>query len=532
QPSRVLYQKVERSPSEQSVIFSLSSKEIANFWWFQLFTEQQNETLYLKEIEFSNILKADAFDIKNSLYVYEDMCPNEIESLNGQHYFIFHEGECGLVVVNSEMFLNSRPIGLQLILRLSLCTVLLLLVAFLYKQSSTQRILLVSVAFFIACFPLKMEWSNWTLGVMGLVALVTFIIDRERTFRWRPIYWLPVAIYALYLAGCLYAGHKADAYRELDASISLIIFPIVFSIVCLTKDNILLLLRFFIRAAMVFCVFGLLSFAAIVPEFGLNILLDGKLYSPLLLMWPAYPHPSVAAMVLVMAVPVAMYLHRIKGISMVEMLLCLCCVMIFSMLTGARVAMIAVPMVIVLGVGVYCKIKPVFKWALAGIAVAGCVFIFNKYPELTNRFSDPIREQLRITAMDAFKQKPIFGWGTGSMKQIIASEETVHRLGYDAPQATLNHFHNQYLDSLVQFGIAGSLVFFALFVSLACIAVRRKDFLLAAFLAIYLLFMLVESPLATVKGIQPMMFWLCFFTGSQNITAERYPHKKHTVSQP
>ncbi len=420
--------------------------------------------------------------------------------------------------VGFSLFYHSRPIGLQFFLRLSFLASLIILLFFFTKQTPTQRFLLFTIALFLTSLPLKMDWSNWTLGLMGLISIVTFIANKERKFRWQPIYWIPMTIYALYLLGCLYAEYKDDAYRELDSSVSLIIFPILFSIICLTKENIALLLRFFIRAIMIFCIFGLLSYATIIPDFNWDIAFrDGKLYAPLLLMWPAFPHPSITAMILAMAAPIAIYLrYHEKNISSIEMLLCLLLMIIFPMLTGARVAMIIVPIIIGLGFLIYGKIKPVFKWVMIGIAIAGCVFALHRYPELKTKFSDPIREQLRASAIDGIKQKPWFGWGTGGMQQVNGSAETAVRLGYETALPP-GHSHNMFLDMAVQFGIPGILLILGLFGGCLFLAFKYKDFLLLSFVIIYLIFMMVESPFATVKGIQPFMFWFCFLIATQKV---------------
>ena len=133
-PSKTYIQKADSSKDEQTIVFQLSSKEFINLHYFQLYTESQNDTIYLKEIIFSNILKANASGIKNSLYIYEHTCPHEIKTVNGQDYFVFHEGNCALII-NEKVFSNSRPIGFHLFLCLCLFAILLILIFILYKKS-------------------------------------------------------------------------------------------------------------------------------------------------------------------------------------------------------------------------------------------------------------------------------------------------------------------------------------------------------------------------------------------------------------
>ena len=123
---------------------------------------------------------------------------------------------------------------------------------------------------------------------------------------------------------------------------------------------------------------------------------------------------------------------------------------------------------------------------------------------------------MQKTAVAAFQEKPLFGWGTGSMVQLLRSEQIAERAGLEQPINQFDYFHNQYLDQLVQFGLLGFLVLgFSLIYSIY-FAIRNKDFLLFLLFAMYLLFMFVESPFSSLKGIQPMIFWICFILYFRN----------------
>ncbi|GHT78477.1 hypothetical protein FACS189464_1970 [Bacteroidia bacterium] len=300
-------------------------------------------------------------------------------------------------------------------------------------------------------------------------------------------------------------------------AIPLLAFPLIFSVVHFSEENVMLLLRFFVWVAIVFCGFGFLSYAAIVPGLGLDMVVQAKIYAPLLLMWPSHWHPSYVSVILLMAVPISLslplrrggcyfgeWLFRILGVAFP---------VVFTVLAGARVGMVVIPFLLALAYLFYCRFKPVLKWGLvvAGLTVAVC--IYHRYPQADDRFDDPIRKDLRTLAIDAIKEKPIFGWGTGSSKALIQSEERVQRLGTGS--YTFNGFHNQYLDEVAQFGIPGALVLLALFGWLLYLAVRRKDFLLLSLLVIYLLFCWTETPFGNFKGVVPFAFWVCFLVATQ-----------------
>jgi len=280
-----------------------------------------------------------------------------------------------------------------------------------------------------------------------------------------------------------------------------------------------LLLRFFVWAVVAFCAFGFMSYAAFLSELNWNMIFrDSKLYAPLLMMWPAHHHPSYLSSILLMAVPVALYLryHGEKQITLIEMLLCVLAPIVFTVLSGARVGMIMTPALLILGYLFYCKFRPVFKWglALAGVATVGVMLHF--FPTTDNRFGDPIRVDLRKTAISAIKEKPVLGWGTGFVEPLIQDEERAHSLGIESPY-DFNQFHNQYLENMVQFGVFGILILLVLLGWILWVGISEKNFLLLSFLAIYILFFWTESVLFVAKGVTPFAFWLCFLMANRKI---------------
>ena len=203
-----------------------------------------------------------------------------------------------------------------------------------------------------------------------------------------------------------------------------------------------------------------------------------------------------------------------KQITMVEMLLGVLLPIVFTILCGARVGMMIAPALLGLGYLFYCKFKPVIKW---GLVVAGMVamgVVFHLFPNVDDRFADPIRVDLRKTAISAIKEKPVFGWGTGYVSPLIQSEERAQSLGIETPHQ-FNQFHNQYLEDMAQFGVPGILILLVLLGWILWMGVRTKDFLLLSFLAIYGLFFWTESALIVGKGVIPFAFWLCFLMGNR-----------------
>jgi hypothetical protein len=268
-----------------------------------------------------------------------------------------------------------------------------------------------------------------------------------------------------------------------------------------------------------FCGFGLLSYATIIYGSDWNMVVrNGKFYAPLLLMWPAHWHPSFDSTILIFAIPVACYLRwqDRKNISGVELCLGIFLPGIFSVLAGARIGIVIIPFLLVLAYIFYCKYKPALKWGIIAAGVMVSVFCPIRLHDWGKQFEDPVRKDLRTMAIDAVKEKPVFGWGTGYVSPLIRSEERARNAGLEEPYA-LDQFHNQYLEDMVQFGIPGILLLLLLIGWILYLGLQNKDFLMLSFLIIYLLFFGTETALANSKGLVPFTFWLCILVSTQKI---------------
>jgi O-antigen ligase len=286
-----------------------------------------------------------------------------------------------------------------------------------------------------------------------------------------------------------------------------------------TKQSVILILRFFVWSVIAFCTFGLLSYAAIVPELTWEMVFaDSKLYAPLMLMWPAHWHPSFDSTILLMAVPIALYLRYQdeKQISFVEMLPGVIFPIVFTILAGARVGMVVTPLLLGLGYLFYCKFKPVLKWGLLFTGIVAVGILLHLFPKTDDRFVDPIRSDLRKTAISAIKEKLVFGWGTGYVKPLIQSEERAHSLGIETTY-DLGSFHNQYLENTVQFGIPGIIILVMLFGWMLWMGIREKNCLLLSLLVIYLIFCWTETALYVSKGVVVFVFWFCFIIANRTV---------------
>jgi hypothetical protein len=252
----------------------------------------------------------------------------------------------------------------------------------------------------------------------------------------------------------------------------------------------------------------------------IEVIKNPKLYVYDFLIPPMFWHPSFLAVALSFIIPLGCYLYFEKKISPVLWWISLPFTLVFIFLTGARIGLVISILLLLLSLLYYIK---KFSMIAKGVMLLTIVFaILFAYFSPYSLTHDSPRKNMRTIAKNAISESPVSGHGFSSMSYFIQSEEFAEKYGTEKGYK-FSYFHNAFLDETVQFGAIGATVFVLFLLVLIINAIYRKDYLLMAFLAIYLPFMYVESPFVSVKGIMPMMFWLCFLFNTQR---ERLTLKK------
>ena len=383
----------------------------------------------------------------------------------------------------------------------------------LFKQAREQRLIVIGLAILVACLPLHEHLQRWGMLIMSVLIIVAFIFNKSRQFTWHPIFYVIAGMYFLNLIGLLFTGDFNFAHKRIDVTIPMILFPILFSMIQLSKRNVLLLLRFFLWIVIAVCVCGLLLYATTVSDFSWKTaLLNGKQYSRFLVVWPITWQPSGLSIALLMALPVSFYLryHDGRQITLVEMLLAILLPIFVTLLAGARIGVAVVPVLLGLGYLFYCKFRPIIKWSVVAVGVLGlCVTFLLLSTDIKNRYTDQTRTSLRNIAISSIKEKPVLGWGTWTQRDLMACEERLQNLGIEA-RWDQPHFHNLYLDMMAQFGIVGIVVLLWLIFWIFRIAIREKHFLLLSFATMYVMTFYFEIVLYSPRWVVAFMLWFCF----------------------
>jgi O-antigen ligase len=120
---------------------------------------------------------------------------------------------------------------------------------------------------------------------------------------------------------------------------------------------------------------------------------------------------------------------------------------------------------------------------------------------LETKKSLEIRFEIYKTAFFLVKEKPLLGYGIGGDLKVLVDEYTKRGLK-DAAEQQYN-VHNQFMQTLIEVGIAG-LILFAVLLLLIYRSSHVKV-LTARILIIFMAFFLVESALQRIQGIVPFV---------------------------
>lgn len=112
------------------------------------------------------------------------------------------------------------------------------------------------------------------------------------------------------------------------------------------------------------------------------------------------------------------------------------------------------------------------------------------------------------THMDVFRQHPLFGTTVGDIKE--ARKKAYIQRGYTDLAAYNYNAHNQYIEVLATYGIAGAVIFFGM-LGVACTLAFRNT-VLASFMICILLVFITESLLERQQGINFFLFFYSLLT--------------------
>ena len=369
--------------------------------------------------------------------------------------------------------------------------------------------------------------------ILLITVVLSGIIKKEVSFQLNVISSLFLLFYFCYLIGIIFTRDINAGVFELEKKLSFVIFPLLLSLKFKKIWSINVAYMGFILATFLVTLYGIImALSAWLGAGGGNWVYFSSAISPI-------HHPSYLAAYLTIStafafigwreklpffslswiIPFTIFVIVIHGfLQSLSGTLFLLIAIFSSLLIWLRnkirrpfffVIIILMPLIGFILINSIPSIQNDWKDATSN------VIEYSKYPKsfVENReqtlSSSSVRIILWTAAFQIFYKHP-FGVGTGNMDEFMEKELIILK----QKELTKQNFnpHNQFLQTAVEIGFFGLLVFFAILFSSIYFGLKYKNYLLIIISSNLLFNSLFESMLQRQSGIIFYCFWLCLLS--------------------
>lgn len=374
-----------------------------------------------------------------------------------------------------------------------------------------------AILFFVFAWLTGSQLLSISIIIMALIGIHDYV-KTKKTNQLPHYIWLFPIIYLVRIIWLPKSPDLSYGAKYLETQLSFIVFPMIFlglSIQKVSFNKVSRLIIHLIVLVLLSCFYWLMVELFISDISFLNYLKNLKPYSQLLFGWSSSMHPSYFAMFVNLVVLLTFYMYNRRKLQKLELYTVLILSFIIILLSASRVALAMFSLITTF---LFINKK---QWFIIGIICFGFLIIFFFVADIN--IIDYTRLQMWSTGWAAIKSNFWVGLGTGANKAVLHSEELAQSLGF-AYALKYTNPHNQFINEAIQFGIIGTLpLLAALFFSIKY-SLDNKDILLAIFLAFEITFMMVETPLNTIKGITFFMFFLLYLLSTRKQRKPKYHH--------
>lgn len=383
---------------------------------------------------------------------------------------------------------------------------------------STLQILL---AGFILTIPLSPRWGNYCLIILGIIALILF--QRERRIYVLPDYlYILIGLYLVRVIWLIPADDIRYGFRTLETELPILAIPLLFTFVNVDTKLRLLLMNTFILMAFLIMVysFGSLLLYVATSEYTVwnyweTHFVTAQYYSMLNMLSWSYVHYSFLSLIILYGLNLVIYRQDksgpFKAFGWIYALLAMAFVVTAGSVAGVAIMILCYLTYFLIWIYKAFGLRTLAVMILIGGIVSVLLLARFNVKEQFFRL-DPQRYYLFSVAWETWKERPMFGYGTGAQKAIMQDMGNAAALGIPAADYTgplVNHPHNQFLTELLQFGLIGSVPLFFFLGSALRTSVREGNWILVVTVLTLAASMLVESPISSNKGAVPFVLLLC-----------------------
>ncbi len=394
-----------------------------------------------------------------------------------------------------------------------------------FEWLKNKNIIGLFLSLLIFMFPLHFKFAPILISILLVCATARLFISKQRVHISRAHVFL-FLFYIFLIIGLYWTENIKTGIFDLEVKASLIIFPILFSLIKYNKNEFPRLIRALVYGVLTFFVIGVFfaSKTYIQRGDGLHYFLYARL-SPVI-------HPSYMSMYITTAI--AYILHYLKsGLYL----------FINKTLTVSIVAVLfLINFMLLSKIGIFVSVLILFYYITSWVRrekkyVIGlssglifCLFFIFTYKKVeyvaqrVDEFgsifdkqsgdsdkSSGVRIQIWNQAINLIKSNPVIGYGTGDVKDVLVAKYMENELHYAVKQKY--NAHNQFFQITISSGIIGLSLFL-----LGVYFGSKNNRLFLIFISISFFYMSVESILENQAGT--IFFGLFFSLLSQKYFQE------------
>ena len=391
--------------------------------------------------------------------------------------------------------------------------------------SLIEQIQLLFASIFIATLTCSQGLNSIALGIFLTSLLFTFKIESLKTYK-KGLFIFMICSFISVLS-ISYSSNPKEGWRVTERQLALFLIPIIFfGGFKLDTFKFKLLIKFFHLSIVIVCVYLI------------NISI-GKLYQTETIALyhdfsaPVNMHATFLSLYVALAIFAGLYWHLSPTSWWISLCLFLThfILIIALALLSSRIVVFSTLLILFFIYPFYTQaLKYKFLLAFSVIMVLSVfIFLAKENSFISNRFFEKIEDEIKLSsflhadttynpmsggetradrwycAVELIKEKPLFGYGTGSEKDVLMKKYEK----YNLQNAIVNNYdaHNQYLAYGIKTGIFVMIFFTLSLLYSIYISIKNKNFLYLSFILLFAITCFTENVLESNKGI----FFYAFF---------------------
>ncbi|MGN6531849.1 MAG: O-antigen ligase family protein [Ginsengibacter sp.] len=397
---------------------------------------------------------------------------------------------------------------------------------FFINDSFDNKISYSLLAGFLIALPFEHFYSEILLTCFAIHTLIHLKKSRLKTLKNKTV-WIISSIFFLNLLAICYSNYPAEGFKDVDHQLSMILFPVCLSVTNLDMRKYQFsFLKIFGITCTITIVYLYIHAFRVIHYFHFSFLaIFSKTFINQNFSAPIELHSTYLSMYVALSISIFLFLFFKKPDSKNSVNILFSAVLFAGLIQlSSRSVFIAISLIIIIAIpALLLQGKERLHFSVVSLIIFFVViWAITNIDSLRKRYVNDLKEDLSETAVtpdltetrmkrwvlewQLIKQSPLIGYGSGSEKQVLKNKYFEEKF-YRSYLVELNA-HSQYLSFLINSGIVGLLLYLYILSYGFSRSIKKRDFLLLAFLILIAVVSVSENILDVNKGI----FFYSFFS--------------------